>query len=49
MNTQFVRKALLAFVLALTLLCGAGVVAEQTGVDLVSAAYACTAGNGGGC
>jgi hypothetical protein len=49
MNTQFVRKALLAFMLALSLLCGAGVVAEQTGINLVSAAYACGAGNGGGC
>lgn len=49
MNTQFVRKALLAFVLALSLLCGAGVVAEQTGVNLVSAAYACSSPTGGGC
>lgn len=49
MNTQYVRKTLLAFVLALSLLCGAGVVAEQTGINLVPAAYACSASSGGGC
>lgn len=49
MNTQFLRKTLLALVLALSVICGSGVVAEQTGIALVPAAYACSAGTGGGC
>lgn len=49
MNTQFLRKTLLALVLVLSVIFGSGVVAEKTGVNLVPAAYACSAGGGGGC
>lgn len=49
MNTQFVRKTLLAFVLALSVIFGSGIVTEQTGIVFVPVVYACGSGNGGGC
>lgn len=49
MNTQFLRKTLLAFVLVLSILFGSGVIAEKTGVNLVPIAHACGASSGGGC
>ena len=49
MNTQFLSKTLLAFVLVLSIIFGSGVVAEQTGINLVPTVYACGAGTGGGC
>lgn len=49
MKQQFLCKALLALVLALSVIFGSGMVMEKTGVALVPSAYACGAGTGGGC
>lgn len=49
MKDQFLCKALLALVLALSIIFGSGVITEQTGIALVSTVYACTASSGGGC
>lgn len=49
MNTQFLRKILLAFVLVLSVIFGSGVVTEKTGVELIPVVHACGSGSGGGC
>lgn len=49
MKAQFLRKALLALVLALSVIFGSGIVTEKTGIAFVPAVYACTASGGGGC
>ncbi len=49
MKDQFLCKALLALVLALSVIFGSGIVTEKTGIALVSTVYACSASSGGGC
>lgn len=49
MKPKFLIKALLAFVLTLTVLFGSGVIMEKTSVALVPVAHACGASAGGGC
>lgn len=49
MKAQFLRKALLALVLALSVIFGSGIVTEKTGIAFVPVVYACGSGNGGGC
>lgn len=49
MKAQFLCKALLALVLALSVIFGSGIVAEKTGIAFVPTAYACTSSGGGGC
>lgn len=50
MNTQQLTKLFFVVLLALFATVGSGIVAEQTGLSLTPAVYACNgAGGGGGC